>query len=165
MKFLIGLIAGALFGLGLVIAQMTDPRRIIGFLDLFGNWDPRLAFVMVGAIAVHAPFVFLLRRRGKPFSADKLSIPPETRIDRKLIFGAALFGVGWGLAGYCPGPAIVAAPRNGSAALLTLSMLAGMWIFGRIFDRRATPSLNVRESDGIAPVNQYRSMPVKVNEG
>lgn len=141
MKFLIGLAAGALFGLGLVIAQMTDPSRIIGFLDLFGKWDPRLAFVMVGAIAVHAPFVFLLRRRTKPLFADTLNITPESTIDGKLVLGAAIFGVGWGLGGYCPGPAIVAASRHSSAALLTLSMVAGMWIFDRIFDRRSKSSL------------------------
>jgi uncharacterized membrane protein YedE/YeeE len=154
MKFSIGLVAGALFGLGLVMAQMTDPRRIIGFLDLFGNWDPRLAFVMVGAIAVHAPCVILLKRHGKPFLANRLSFPGESRIDRKLVFGAALFGVGWGLAGYCPGPAIVAASRNGTAAILTLSMLAGMWIFDRLIDRRMKRSLPPIDSAGsrIAPL-------------
>jgi uncharacterized membrane protein YedE/YeeE len=96
---------------------------------------------MVGAIAVHAPFVFLLRRRGKPFLASTLSIAPESRIDGKLVVGAAIFGAGWGLGGYCPGPAIVAASRHGSAALLTLSMIAGMWLFDRVFDRRGKYSL------------------------
>ncbi len=145
MKFLIGLGAGVLFGLGLVIAKMTDPLRIIGFLDILGHWDPHLAFVMVGAIAVHAPFVFLLRRRGKPLLADKLSFAPESRVNTKLVLGAAIFGAGWGLGGYCPGPAIVAASRHGSAALLALSMVAGMWIFDRIFDRRKS-SLRVNSS-------------------
>lgn len=136
MRFLIGLVAGAVFGSGLVCSQMTDPRRIIGFLDLFGQWDYRLALVMLGAIAVHAPFVFWLRRRKKPFLADSLSLPRETRIDRKLVIGAAIFGVGWGLGGYCPGPAIVAATRSGSAAVLTLSMLAGMIIYNRSLGAR-----------------------------
>jgi uncharacterized membrane protein YedE/YeeE len=140
-RFLIGLASGALFGLGLAIAQMTDPSRIIGFLDLFGQWDPRLAFVMVGAISVHAPLAYLLRRRGKPFLAENLGIPPESRIDGRLVLGAAIFGVGWGLGGYCPGPAIVAASRSGSAAILALSMIAGMWLFDRVFDRRSKSSL------------------------
>ena len=135
MKFLIGLTAGAVFGWGLVIAQMTDPRRIFGFLDVCGKWDPRLACVMLGAIAVHAPFVFWLRRRGKPFLADRLSFPSKTGIDRRLICGAAIFGIGWGLGGYCPGPAIVAASRSGSAAVLTLAMLLGMLLFGRVSSR------------------------------
>jgi len=151
MKFLIGLAAGALFGLGLVIAQMTDPSRIIGFLDLFGQWDPRLAFVMVGAIAVHAPFVLLLRRRGKPFLANTLRIAPESRIDGRLVLGAAIFGVGWGLGGYCPGPAVVAASRHSSAALLLLSMIAGMWLFDRVFDRRGKTSVNLIESVKVVP--------------
>ncbi len=116
MRFLIGLGAGILFGLGLIVARMTDPSRIQGFLDIFGQWDPRLAFVMVGAIAVHAPFAFWLRRRGKPFLADQLSLPHESRVDGRLLTGAAIFGIGWGLAGYCPvrasSPRRAAAPRR-----------------------------------------------------
>ena len=126
MNFLVGLAAGTLFGVGLVVAQMTDPNRVLGFLDVLGRWDPRLAFVMLGAIAVHAPFVFWLRRRGKPLMANSLHIPSETRIDGRLVFGAALFGVGWGLAGYCPGPAIVAAATNRSALWVVVSMILGM---------------------------------------
>jgi len=125
---------------------MTDPTRIKGFLDIFGNWDPRLAFVMIGAIAVHAPFVYLLKRRGKPYLADQLSLPRESRVDRRLLAGAAIFGIGWGLAGYCPGPAIVAASRNASAATLTLSMLAGMWLFDRVIDRRKVSTTFVDNS-------------------
>jgi uncharacterized protein len=131
MKLFIGSLAGALFGLGLIVAQMTDPRRVLGFLDIFGHWDPRLGLVMFGAIAVHAPFFFLFGRHGKPMYARAWHLPKETRIDRRLLVGATLFGIGWGLAGYCPGPAIVAAPANPSALLLTLSMLVGMWIEGR----------------------------------
>ncbi len=156
MKFLIGLATGGLFGLGLVIAQMTDPSRIIGFLDLFGHWDPRLMFVMVGAIAAHAPFVFWSKRRGKPFFADTLSIAPESRIDGRLVLGAAIFGVGWGLGGYCPGPAIVAASRHGSAALLTLAMIAGMWLFDRVFERRGKTSVNaIGAGKGIPNVPKF----------
>jgi uncharacterized membrane protein YedE/YeeE len=153
-KFIVGLITGAVFGLGLVMAQMTDPRRIIGFLDVFGNWDPRLAFVMVGAIAVHAPFVFWLRRHGKPFLADKFRIPAEARIDARLVVGAVMFGIGWGLGGYCPGPAIVASSRSGSAALLTLSMIAGMWLVDRVAVRKLALSARNVESKGISRIAQ-----------
>jgi len=134
-KFLIGLIAGAVFGLGLVTAQMTEPARIFGFLDVFGKWDPSLLFVMGGAILLHAPFVFWLRRRGKPLLASKLSIPSESRVDARLVLGAVIFGVGWGLGGYCPGPAVVAATRSYSAAILTLSMVVGMWLHDWFVDR------------------------------
>jgi len=136
MRFLIGILAGAIFGLGLVLAQMTDPSRILGFLDVFGHWDPRLALVMVGALAVHASSSYWIRRRGKPLLASSLHLPRQTSIDRRLMTGAALFGIGWGLAGYCPGPAIVAAPTNPSALLLALSMIVGMWIYGRWFENR-----------------------------
>jgi uncharacterized protein len=129
MRFLIGLITGAIFGLGLVLSQMTDPQRILGFLDVFGRWDPRLAFVMIGAIAVHAPFVFLLQRHRKPRPTSTFDLSSESRVDARLVMGAGIFGVGWGIAGFCPGPAVVAALRNGSAALLVISMIAGMWFF------------------------------------
>ncbi len=135
MKFFIGLLAGAIFGLGLVLAQMTDPRRVLGFLDIFGHWDARLGLVMFGAIAVHAPFVYWFRRHGKPLIARTSHLPREAGIDRRLLAGATLFGVGWGLAGYCPGPAIVAAPASPSALLIALSMGVGMWIQARFIGR------------------------------
>lgn len=128
MKFLLGLSTGALFGIGLVVAGMTDPARIFGFLDVFGDWDPRLMLVMAGAIAIHAPFVYLIRRRGTPLFSNRLSIPSETRIDLSLVGGAAIFGIGWGLGGFCPGPAIVASFRNGNASLVAGAMIIGMWL-------------------------------------
>lgn len=128
MKFLIGLATGALFGIGLVVAGMTDSARIFGFLDVFGEWDPRLMFVMVGAIGVHAPFVYWLKRRGTPYLANSLTLPAQARIDVALVSGAALFGIGWGLGGFCPGPAVVASLRNGNAALVAVAMIAGMWL-------------------------------------
>jgi uncharacterized protein len=130
MKLIFGSLTGALFGLGLIVAQMTDPHRVLGFLDVFGHWDPRLGLVMFGAIAVHAPFIFWFERHGKPLFARAQHLPTETHIDRRLLLGATLFGIGWGMAGYCPGPAIVAAPANPSALLLVLSMVVGMWIEG-----------------------------------
>jgi len=102
-------LAGGLFGVGLAISAMTEPRNVIGFLDLFGHFNPSLAAVMVGAIGVHATVLFFLRRRGDVGAGTAASdaTSASRNIDRDLVVGAALFGVGWGLAGYCPGPAIV----------------------------------------------------------
>lgn len=136
-QLLIGLVAGGVFGVGLVVSHMTDPTRIRGFLDVFGEWDPRLAFVMLGAVLVHAPVVAWLRRRGRPMLGDSLRLPAATRVDRRLVMGAAIFGVGWGLAGYCPGPALVAAPASPAALMLTLSMLAGVLIHDLLLNRTA----------------------------
>ncbi len=149
-KFAIGLVAGVVFGLALVLSEMTNPARILGFLDVFGHWDPRLAFVMVGAIAVHAPVVYWLRRRGKPFIESKLSVPPEARIDMRLILGAALFGIGWGVAGYCPGPAVVAATRGGSALLLVVSMVVGMGLHEVLVSRRTNAALRAPREPNLA---------------
>ena len=150
MKFLIGLFAGGLFGLGLVVSEMVNPARILGFLDVFGHWDPSLAFVMMGAIAVHAPFIFGLRRRGKPLLAAQFSKPPRAPVDARLVLGAALFGVGWGIAGYCPGPALVASTRSGSAAVLALSMLVGMWLHDWLAERATPNGLRTREPARVA---------------
>lgn len=102
-------LAGALFGVGLVVSGMTEPRNVLGFLDVFGHFNPSLAAVMVGAIGVHATVLFVLRRRGDVGAGAPASdgAPASRNVDRDLVAGAALFGVGWGLAGYCPGPAIV----------------------------------------------------------
>jgi len=99
--------AGLLFGQGLIVSRMIDPKKVMDFLDIFGDWDPSLAFVMVGAIAVTSIGYRVLFKRQKPLFADMFRLPVSTQIDRKLIGGAALFGVGWGLAGLCPGPALV----------------------------------------------------------
>lgn len=100
--------AGVVFALGLVLADMTSPARVLAFLDL-ARWDPTLAFVMAGAIAVYAPVARLVRARPAPLLGARFHWPAPAAIDRRLLAGAALFGVGWGLAGYCPGPALVAA--------------------------------------------------------
>jgi uncharacterized membrane protein YedE/YeeE len=102
------LFAGALFGAGLVVSGMTEPAKVIGFLDVFGSWDPSLALVMVGAIGVHALAYRAIRKRPAPVIAESFERPPARPVDARLIGGAALFGVGWGLGGYCPGPSIVA---------------------------------------------------------
>jgi uncharacterized protein len=102
------LFAGALFGAGLVVSGMTEPAKVIGFLDVFGSWDPSLAFVMMGAIGVHALAYRAIRKRPAPVIAESFERPSARPVDARLIGGAALFGVGWGLGGYCPGPSIVA---------------------------------------------------------
>ncbi len=122
MRDIIGaLIAGTIFGAGLAIAQMTNPAKVIGFLDVAGSWDPSLAFVMGSALAVSA---VAYRLRGTPIAA------PTAGIDGRLIGGAALFGLGWGLAGFCPGPAIASlVTGSGDVALFVVSMIAGMGLF------------------------------------
>ena len=105
-RLLLALLLGALFAAGLTLAGMTDPAKVIGFLDVGGNWDPSLALVMGAAIAVYMPVYFLVRRRPRPHMGERFAIPAETPIDARLVGGAALFGAGWGLAGFCPGPAL-----------------------------------------------------------
>jgi uncharacterized protein len=100
-------VAAVLFAIGLVISGMTTPSKVVGFLDVFGQWDPSLAFVMVGAIGVHAVLHWLIRKRPSPLFAGVFHIPTKGRIDMRLVLGAVLFGVGWGIAGLCPGPALV----------------------------------------------------------
>ncbi|WP_224368851.1 DUF6691 family protein [Hyalangium versicolor] len=133
--------AGLLFALGLGFGGMTDPARVQAFLDFTGAWDPTLAFVMGGALAVHAPLSWLIRRRKAPVLAPTFPTLSKARVDGHLVTGAALFGVGWGLAGYCPGPALVSLASGADTVLLfVLSMFAGMWLFGWWERSRATAS-------------------------
>lgn len=121
---------GLLFGLGLIVAGMTDPSKVLGFLDLSGAWDPSLAFVMGGAILVGLGAFALAGRRTRSFLGGAMQLPSSTAIDRRLVIGSLLFGAGWGLAGFCPGPAIVSLGAGQSkAALFVLAMVAGMAIF------------------------------------
>jgi uncharacterized membrane protein YedE/YeeE len=123
-------IAGLLFALGLGLSGMTDARKVIGFLDLTGAWDASLALVMVGAIAVHATFLRLANRRPPALGEDGCAAPGGSPVDPALLAGAALFGVGWGLAGYCPGPAIVSlATGSVRVIVFVLAMLAGQAAF------------------------------------
>lgn len=117
-RLLIALVAGALFGLGLAVSQMTNPDKVLNFLDLAGRWDPSLALVMAGALAVSTPGYAWLRRRGRTLGGAVLPPAPGTRIDASLVGGSALFGIGWGIAGYCPGPALANLAHGSSDAIV-----------------------------------------------
>jgi len=121
---------GLLFGLGLLLSGMTDPAKVLGFLDLFGTWDPSLAFVMGGAIAVGFIAFALARKRTSSFLGGALHLPRSTDIDKRLVIGGLTFGAGWGLAGFCPGPGIVSmASGEVKAAVFVAAMVVGMVVF------------------------------------
>ena len=130
MTILFALLAGLVFGLGLIISGMANPAKVLGFLDIAGPWDPSLAFVMAGAIAVGLIAFWLARRRKRTLTGHPLHLPTSRAINQRLVLGSVLFGVGWGLAGFCPGPALVALGMGeGKAVVFVLAMLAGMAIF------------------------------------
>ena len=118
MSKLISLFCGTIFGIGLVISQMINPAKVLGFLNVFGEWDPSLAFVMIGALFVSSPLFHLFKNKEKPIFSTSFSISENKEIDKRLIIGSILFGAGWGLIGLCPGPAI------SSLALLNISSVA-----------------------------------------
>lgn len=130
----LALMAGALFGFGLSLSGMVDPARVSGFLDLAsGHWDPSLMFVLGGAVSVAVPGVLLSRFIGRPVLADDFSLPAKTRIDRPLILGSAIFGIGWGIAGFCPGPALSAFALGLLPVILFVcAMIAGMLAHDRL---------------------------------
>ena len=137
MRLLIGFAMGLLFGLGLAISGMTSPDRVLGFLDVAGQWNPSLAFVMGGAVLTAMPLFRLAGRFRRPLAGEAFSCPATTLIDRRLVIGAALFGIGWGLAGICPGPALVdLAIAPGRIAIFVAAMLAGLLVSARLFPRR-----------------------------
>jgi len=123
------LASGILFGIGLTVSGMTDPERVRGFLDIFGKWDPTLVFVMGGAVIVMAIAWRIRARMNKPVFGEKFSLPDRTDLDTRLILGSALFGIGWGLAGLCPGPAVASLALSPiQVAPFVIAMLAGMLI-------------------------------------
>ena len=130
MQILIALGTGLLFGIGLILSGMTDPAKVIGFLDLAGNWDPSLAFVMGGAVVV-ASFGFrFARRRDTALLGVPMRLPTGSSIDRRLVLGGVTFGAGWGLAGYCPGPALASLLSGGMKPIFfVVAMLVGMALF------------------------------------
>jgi len=138
-KTLVALVAGLIFGVGLTVSQMIDPAKVIAFLDIAGNWDPSLAFVMGGGVVAWAMAYLAALRMGKPILAEKFGIPTRQDLDPRLLGGSAMFGVGWGLAGYCPGPAVSSLAFGRWESMVFLAaMLAGMFVF-RLFPNPATP--------------------------
>lgn len=138
MRKLIAFISGLLFGLGLIIAGMANPAKVLGFLDLFGAWDPSLALVMAGAIGTAFVPMQWAQRAARSLSGEPMQLPGTRQIDRRLVLGALIFGAGWGVAGFCPGPALVALGAGFSQALLfVVAMLAGMLAF-QLYERRTT---------------------------
>lgn len=130
MKIAAALLAGLIFGFGLALSGMLNPARVLGFLDFAGAWDPSLAFVLAGAVIVSAGGYLASRRLAHPVLAATFDIPTSRRIDWRLISGAALFGIGWGMAGFCPGPAIASLSLGyGKSALFVAAMLVGMALF------------------------------------
>lgn len=128
MSFLVNLALGLLFGIGLVISGMSDPAKVLNFLDLFGTWDPSLAFVMGGAVIVGFIGFRLVLRRDAPIMGGTFHLPSKNDIDSRIIVGPAIFGVGWGLGGFCPGPALTALGLGEAGTLAFLpAMFLGMW--------------------------------------
>jgi uncharacterized protein len=136
MAQLTAFVAGLLFAAGLGVGGMTQPAKVLGFLDVAGRWDPSLAFVMLGAIALHATAMRGILRGRAPLFAVRFALPTRRDIDARLVAGAALFGGGWGLVGYCPGPAVTALGGGvPAAAFFVPAMVAGMWVFRALFER------------------------------
>lgn len=130
MKIFMSLLVGLLFGLGLILSGMSDPAKVLCFLDLAGNWYPSLAFVMGGAVVVGALVFPFAAKRPRSILGDAMRLPTATQIDRRLVLGGLAFGVGWGLAGYCPGPALASLAQGGAKPLLFfIAMLVGMALF------------------------------------
>ena len=125
MNKIISLVSGIVFGVGLVISEMINPEKVLGFLDLFGNWDPSLAFVMIGALIVSSPLFHIIKNKEKPLFAKKFNYSNNKEVNNRLIVGSALFGAGWGLGGLCPGPAI------SSIALININSIT--FVFAMFF--------------------------------
>lgn len=137
----IALAAGVLFGIGLYVSQMVDPAKVLSFLDVAGDWDPSLAFVMGGALAVTALGNVLARRRTAPLAAPQFQWPTDRRVDARLVGGAALFGAGWGLVGFCPGPALAALAFGSWHVLLFVAAMAlGMAAHAYLLRTPGTPT-------------------------
>ena len=129
MNKIVSLFCGIIFGIGLVISEMINPAKVLGFLNLFGEWDPSLAFVMIGALVVATPLFHFFKNKEKPIFSSSFSISNKKEIDKKLIIGSILFGAGWGLVGLCPGPAISSiALLNMSSVTFVIAMFVGFYI-------------------------------------
>jgi len=151
-RLVASLFAGALFGVGLVVSGMTQPGKVVGFLDFFGEWDPSLALVMGGGVVVYFVGYRLVLRRGQPLFEPRLHLPTRRDVDLPLVGGAVLFGAGWGLAGYCPGPGIVSlGSGSGAAIVFVLAMLVGMALHHGFIVRRAFQG-GVAKADRVAGI-------------
>lgn len=130
MKSIFALLAGLLFGIGLILSGMSDPSKVIGFLDITGSWDPSLAFVLCGAVLIGLLVFPFASKRSTSILGEVMHLPTATQIDRRLVLGSVTFGVGWGLAGYCPGPAFASLAQGGLKPMLFVgAMLLGMGLF------------------------------------
>ncbi len=139
-KLILSLLSGLVFGLGLIVSGMSNPAKVLGFLDLAGAWDPSLALVMGGAIGVAMPAFWLARRRSTALLGEPMQLPASRRIDRRLLLGSLAFGAGWGIAGFCPGPALVSLLAGQPKAwIFVAAMLAGMALF-EVLERRKLPA-------------------------
>ncbi|MBS3652540.1 YeeE/YedE family protein [Pseudaminobacter sp. 19-2017] len=137
MSFLVNLMLGLLFGAGLVVSGMSDPAKVLNFLDLFGTWDPSLAFVMGGAVLVAFTGYRLVLSRGQPIVGGRFHLPRKTDIDARVIAGPAIFGIGWGLGGFCPGPALTSLGLAAAGTLVFVpAMILGMWVARAIGEAR-----------------------------
>ena len=142
MQGLAAFAAGLIFGLGLIVSGMADPSKIIGFLDLAGRWDPSLAFVMIGALLIGFIAFRVARPRTMAFLGGAMRLPTARDIDRRLVLGSLVFGVGWGLAGFCPGPAVVSlASGQEKAVVFVLAMLAGMALYALVQRWKLKPAM------------------------
>lgn len=136
-SLVMAVVAGGLFGAGLLVSGMTQPAKVIGFLDITGAWDPSLAFVMGGAVFVYAiAYRVVPNRLADPWFAEAFRLPTRRDLDRPLVIGAAVFGIGWGLSGFCPGPGVVAAASGATGGLVFFAgLLAGMFYYQRMMRR------------------------------
>jgi len=145
MLVIASLLAGLVFGLGLILSGMANPAKVLAFLDLAGSWDPSLALVMVGAIAIGLAAFFVARNRAISFLGAEMRLPTARHIDRRLVLGSLVFGVGWGIAGFCPGPGLVALGMGeAKAAVFVAAMLLGMGVFELV--ERRNPTARARAS-------------------
>ena len=151
-QYVTALIAGALFGFGLAISQMVDPARVLGFLDVAGTWDPTLIFVLGGAVGVTVIAFRFVLRQANPLFAESFHLPTKQDVDLPLVAGAAIFGVGWGIAGYCPGPGITALVRGAwNPVLFVAALAAGSFLHSLFANRLAPPSQPGDAHAGVSP--------------
>ncbi|MBL4831418.1 MAG: YeeE/YedE family protein [Aliivibrio sp.] len=146
MNRFIALVSGLLFGFGMMISGMVDPNNVLNFLDLAGSWDPSLLFVMGGAVMVFMPiYLLVIKKMGRPLCHTEFHLPKKNKIDFRLVTGSLAFGVGWGIAGFCPGPVVTSLSSGNSTVYLFIStMLIGIWL-GSIIANRSNPELVVTQ--------------------